>query len=69
MQFDLLHITFFDMARLKNSLTSCPIIEISATGEIGHPEDSSRGSGYPKRCRDDRLSDGTSASRRDTQGI
>lgn len=67
----LLHITqFFDVARLKNFLiSSCPIIEISATGEISHPEDSSRSSGYPERCCDDRLSNGTSTSRRDSQGI
>jgi len=45
------------------------VTEISATGEIGYTKDSTRSSGPVKRRSNDRLSDGTSAARRDTPRV
>lgn len=65
---------YYILLSLNSRLTNSSILfrtiaEISATREIGHPEDSPRSFGFVKRRRDDCLSDGTSATRRHTSRV
>lgn len=47
----------------------CDYTEISAAREVSHAEDGPGGTRSAERRRDDRLSDGTSAARRDSPGV